>query len=230
MAKLLCVAVLIPSAITSWPAPFLYGDETMMTEHANITGTRCYEDDRFKGTHLMAYYNLVLMALVVVILTVLCVLYTLIWRSLKKTYIVSKRRLPMTDLPNSSEVSQNYPTTTSEVTSSSLSTELTVVDGCVPKHRRIQHKTTKIFILITLIFAASFLPHLVLMTITFLDESFVGNMTFSGRLLYNTFLWCIFINNMANPFLYGFLDRQFRLDLKDLYKSMGMQAKKYFVG
>jgi len=139
MAKLLCVAVLMTSAITSWPAPFLYGDETMMTEHANITGTHCYEDDRFRGTNLIAYYNVVLIAIVVLVLTVLFVLYALIWHSLKKAHEVSKRVLHMTDVANCLDVSQNVQTKSSEAASTSLTTEPTPVEGSVPKHRGLQH-------------------------------------------------------------------------------------------
>ncbi|KAH3851335.1 hypothetical protein DPMN_093815 [Dreissena polymorpha] len=78
-------------------------------------------------------------------------------------------------------------------------------------------RTTVMFALITAVFVLSYLPHLLLQIVTFLNPNFVTNMSFIGLVLYNTFIWCLFINNMANAYIYGFLVRRFRAEIRLLY-------------
>ncbi|KAH3851334.1 hypothetical protein DPMN_093814 [Dreissena polymorpha] len=57
VAKVSCLEVIGFSLLLTWPAPVLYGQEIVMTSHKNITGTRCYEENKFRGTKYMAYFN-----------------------------------------------------------------------------------------------------------------------------------------------------------------------------
>ena len=81
-------------------------------------------------------------------------------------------------------------------------------------------KTTFIFLIITAVFFFSYIPHLILKVISFTKKEFVSNMSFTEKVLYNTFIWCFFVNNMANCFIYGFYDLQFRRELKNVYTEL----------
>ena len=84
------------------------------------------------------------------------------------------------------------------------------------KFNRVQ-KTTLMLFLVTAFFFISYFPHLVLKIVAFVKKDFVLNMSFPGKVLYNTFVWCFFINNMVNGFIYGFGDVRFRTEVKRMY-------------
>lgn len=81
----------------------------------------------------------------------------------------------------------------------------------------IMKKTTIMMFLITAVFLISYIPHLTLKIVLFVKKDFLINMNFAEKLLYNTFVWCFFINNMANSLIYGFVDIRFRQNVISLY-------------
>ncbi|VDH95120.1 Hypothetical predicted protein [Mytilus galloprovincialis] len=80
-------------------------------------------------------------------------------------------------------------------------------------------RTTFMFFLLTLFFFISYTPHLTLKILTTVKTGFVSNMSFTGKVLYNTFIYCFFINNMANCFIYGFCDFRFRTEVYNFYNK-----------
>ena len=50
VAKAIIVVVMGVSLLMSWPAPVLYGHATVQTRVQNISGVRCFTDDKFKDT------------------------------------------------------------------------------------------------------------------------------------------------------------------------------------
>ncbi|XP_021348555.1 cholecystokinin receptor type A-like [Mizuhopecten yessoensis] len=82
-------------------------------------------------------------------------------------------------------------------------------------------KITCMLFLITLVFVISFLPHLVLLIFDAVDDSFWWNISDTQNIVYNLFLRTYFINNMANPIIYGFLDIRFRSEVCLLFKKIG---------
>ncbi|GFR74045.1 cholecystokinin receptor [Elysia marginata] len=83
--------------------------------------------------------------------------------------------------------------------------------GHLPRSR-----TTTIALLVTLIFVASFLPHLCLQAAQLINERFATNLNGSASLVYNTFLRSYFINSVANPVLYGILNVKFSGEVRAL--------------
>ncbi|RUS70586.1 hypothetical protein EGW08_021652, partial [Elysia chlorotica] len=77
-------------------------------------------------------------------------------------------------------------------------------------------RTTTIALLVTLIFVASFLPHLCLQAAQLMDEGFAANLGGSASLAYNAFLRSYFINSAANPVLYGILNVKFNAEVRAL--------------
>ncbi|KAL3891641.1 hypothetical protein ACJMK2_003893 [Sinanodonta woodiana] len=78
-------------------------------------------------------------------------------------------------------------------------------------------RITLILFMITLVYFCSFLPHLILKILVFVKRDYLSSLTFSESFAYHTFVWSFFINNVANPFIYGFCDQKFREELKSLY-------------
>ncbi|KAK3578938.1 hypothetical protein CHS0354_035570 [Potamilus streckersoni] len=78
VAKISCGIAMAVGLGISWPAPVLYGYSIQNTNVRNITGVRCWTENRFKDTYYHVYFNLVLMFIVCGSFTVLCVLYAMI--------------------------------------------------------------------------------------------------------------------------------------------------------
>jgi hypothetical protein len=90
-------------------------------------------------------------------------------------------------------------------------------------------RITGMLFMITLIYVISFLPHLVLLILEFMDPVSFENLSPLAFTGYNFLLRSYFINNIANPFVYGFLDPKFRYEVLFLCKSiMNCKHKRIF--
>ncbi|KAL3858405.1 hypothetical protein ACJMK2_013142 [Sinanodonta woodiana] len=78
---------------------------------------------------------------------------------------------------------------------------------------------TRVLFIITVVFFCSYLPHLALRTAAFLNKNLLPNLSFAGMSAYQTFRWTFFINNMANPIIYGIYDRKFKQEVLKLWRS-----------
>ena len=87
-------------------------------------------------------------------------------------------------------------------------------------HRRIANKLTLMFFIITLLFMVSFLPKVILLNIEGIYQDFWENLSDVQRLLFTFFYQMYIINNIANPFIYAFMDSQFRDDTKSMFKRL----------
>lgn len=247
-AKILIVICIAISLVLSWPAPVLYGHSTVNTTNPNITGTRCYTDDKFKNTKYQSYFNAVLIILVFGFLSLLVIIYCRIGRvvskhntfksSVLKATIsdTSKGNITVsTDLSAEHKASKtfeeenridkmkcpNSKVTTVTGADSGMSANLEKKRNKKKQYEKLKFnrakRTTLMFFLITSFFFISNTSHLILKILAFVKTEFVSDMSFTGKVLYNTFVWCFFINNVANCFIYGFCDVQFRKEVKNLY-------------
>lgn len=248
-AKYLCLVALGISLLLSWPAPVLYGHSTVNTTNPNITGVRCFTEDKFKDTPYQAYFNYVLVFVVFTMFSILVVLYTLIARAITKhTKFINSFKTTRVKTNNSKETSGNKDelilkcdVKTTNDPNANVNTIITSYSGLNEdvnqtyhkgrsKHRDILHfhhikRTTLTMFLITAFFFISYMPHLILKIVVFVKNDFVTNLNITGKLLYNTFVWCFFINNIMNSFIYGFCDRNFRTEVKIMYNAIFRRNK-----
>ena len=249
VAKVTCGVIMGVSLLTSWPAPILYGHATVETRVKNVTGVRCYTDDKFKDTKYQAYFNAVLILIVFGVFFVLTVLYIIIGRQIlkHKTFKTSIKsdvqsgssegvkistsgtiETPITSDDETNENVRKAKTkswfkTRLEFKKSIFSPDVKIETKYVVnpkpsgKHTDRSKRTTFMLFMITLVFFCSFVPHLILKIVTFVNPNFVLNMTFAGKVVYNTIIWCFFINNMANSIIYSFCDRRFRVEIRNGY-------------
>ncbi|WAR21623.1 hypothetical protein MAR_015597 [Mya arenaria] len=208
--KISCVIVLGVSLLISWAAPKLYGRDTIVTSDVNINGTRYYEEDRFHCTKYMAYFNALLILVFFSALIILAVLYSLIWRKIRN-HSATKKKFSQKETESGTSTAMSVVTTSdSNSEKNDVSSDENIPEKVESKGNNVlphsakcsvgndqrASRTTVMFLLITAVFC---------LIITFLNKGFVENMTFAGKVFYHTFIWCFFINNMANAFIYGFL-------------------------
>lgn len=212
------------SLVISWPAPVLYGHSSVNTTNPNITGVRCYTQDVFKDTKYQTFFNAVLILVVFGVLGVLVVMYSLIGKAISK-HVTLKSSIPEPTSPESKSKETETLDTISEENKSSDENKMNIIkikkqkEGKTSSFDRAK-RTTLMFFLITVFFFLSYVPHLILKIFAFVIPNFVMNMSFAGKVLYNTFVWCFFINNMANCFIYGFCDLRFRKEVKKMYTAL----------
>ena len=85
-------------------------------------------------------------------------------------------------------------------------------------NRRVMHKLTIMFMLITFVFLICYIPKVILLLIEGLDPNFWENFSDSERSAV-LFIYRIFIlNNVVNPFIYAFMDLEFRKEVKSLFR------------
>ena len=90
------------------------------------------------------------------------------------------------------------------------------------KNQALAFKETKrmtiIFFIIVAIFFFGYLPNLILTVYIYTNNyDFFHQLTKQRAVLYNTFKWFFYINNVANPIVYVFLDVKFRAEIKSFY-------------
>ncbi|CAG2206925.1 CCKBR [Mytilus edulis] len=230
------ILIIVMSSLVALPIPFVYGSVQFHSLATGIKGTRC---GKLKEGHQLerAVYAIVLGILAVATVTTLIVLYLLIgstvFRQLKRNTCKSSRvefrnSMSKTDeggasttgkscddqnditadldtkLPSSSKeqrLENNPQTTLSQLVGSKKRQK---------DNRRITHKLSIMFFVITLVFIFSFLPIVMLLLVEGLNKDFWEKMSNTERpsfmFLYHMFI----INNIVNPFIYAFMDIKFR--------------------
>ncbi|KAJ8321588.1 hypothetical protein KUTeg_000059, partial [Tegillarca granosa] len=237
-AKYACALGLIISVSLSWPAPILYGHSTvdaqtisaMFRIDYNITGTQCFTEDKYKNTKYQAYYNIILLVVIIASTIILCTLYSLIVRTIFKNseYFDNECRK---DLGHSTETVVEFPPSSSVRLTTFKKYQLTDIHErtlnqeeelsqnnndkrdkkCIKNWRTDQSKKiTVILAIVTVVFILSYIPHLSLKTKAMLTPQFFLHLSDMELFLYNTFVWTFFISNMSNPIIYGLCVSKFR--------------------
>ncbi|XP_048775766.2 cholecystokinin receptor-like [Ostrea edulis] len=87
------------------------------------------------------------------------------------------------------------------------------------KNRKVVHKFTLMFMLITIIFLICYIPKVIIMLLEASNTKFWEGFTDSGRSGV-LFVYRIYIlNTVTNPFIYAFLDNKFTKEIKAFCKS-----------
>ena len=240
-AKGVCVVTLIFSLGLSMPAFFISGHRTIQTRHPNITGVQCSIDDEYLNTHYPTIYNIVLMTLAGILLVVYIVLYAMVSRTIfnrgkgtsavsnleKKIAKGSKVSLVLLSVINIPYEGKNPVDSVSQVDSVMRNTSVTShcsVEGFTNSSTR-QHmykfretrRLTVIFFIIVAIYFCSYIPNLIIKLLTVAPYETFQHLEKNRAVLYNTFTWFFYVNNVANAVVYFFLDIKFRTEIQSFY-------------
>ncbi|KAL3890825.1 hypothetical protein ACJMK2_003100 [Sinanodonta woodiana] len=234
--KLIFGIIMLISFIFSTPCFILYGRNTVQTGVANITGFQCFPDDTYKDTLFPNAYVIFLFAVFLTLTAGIAVLYTLVWREIRKhKHAIKSRGLSYAIKLNapSYTAETNVIETASSPTTQSLNAifydEITVDDpgkGTKEWKKTDKYKwqdqkvksirVSKMLFAVTAFFAFSFAPFLSLEIITFFNEQFIDGLDNTSTLFYQLFWRTFAIHFMVNPFIYGVMDRRFRIECKKL--------------
>lgn len=189
-AQLSCIIVNIASFTMSWHVPVIYGSTKHEIKGLNLTVTRCFKEDDFLSQNVTWWQYIILTVILFMVTAFLAVTYFFIMIRVhhKSKYFtsLSARRSLDPGRPSTAYVTKNIQT----------------------------RKTTLTFFIITTVYVLSSFIHHALAMILHVVPNLECHLTFTQGAIFWTFFWTIFINNIANPFIYGLSDERFRHHLK----------------
>jgi hypothetical protein len=192
-AKFGCLCIVVTSFLSSSITPFLYSNNELLFASVNATGHQCYLTKSYPFSVLAKGYYFVLISVFLLVSTILCLFYYRIYVTVKSTmkyFDFNTGRTETAELRALTNRQANY------------------------------FKTSITFFAISFIYIVFTLPHLICGLLYHIYENLECDMDeFSGTIFYFLY-WTVFINNIANPFIYGVSDRRFQQIIR------GMCARK----
>ncbi|KAL3891732.1 hypothetical protein ACJMK2_003981 [Sinanodonta woodiana] len=270
LVRISCCISLVLGFAVSWPAPVLFGYNTVQIGYGNLTGASCQTDDKYKNKPYQAYFNITLLFILFGVFLSLTTLYSLIGRqiyyqgrnargrmkrnssqaalnlqqiqtagnennsiekdrkdsSINKQYCTEKET-GLTITINSTSLSRTNDSSTSNTgckkkrirhrTTRQYSRNIDSLEKCAQRKYRRLFRTTFMMFVISVVFFISYFPHIFLHVATFVNQDFVLSMSNAEYATYVVFLYSFFINNVANPFIYGMFDSKFRKEIMYLW-------------
>ena len=238
---IVCTAFVF-AVLLAIPIPLVYGVVPFNTPEYIITGSRCGKVK--EGNKLVrSIYGVVVGLCAFIIVIVLIGLYSKIVYTVYKTLKCDKYEQTHTrpEAQESSTFSQEdtHVTSTTEVEDTDVNCDATSLDEPVAtsnniptngdkevkikyitsksrkiKNRQLTNKITMMYLVITIVFLLSYVPKVILLIIEGISPYFWEQLSKSHRpgiiFLYHMFI----INNIANPFVYAFVDLKFRNNSK----------------
>ncbi|KAK3602075.1 hypothetical protein CHS0354_014250 [Potamilus streckersoni] len=239
--KIIVLIIIVVSFIFSIPCFILYGRNTVQTGIANITGVQCFPDDIHKDTIFPIAYGIFLYTVFIVLTITISIFYTLLWRHIRKhihnlqTNALSYRTKPnvytTTTMVTSTEIKQTLPSILDDSNDQSPPkiqdepNEPANHGSYIEKQNEGNKdkdntekviRVSKMLFLVTSIFMLSYAPFLSLELLTFFDGQLIDNLDNTVTVVYQLFWRTFSINFMVNPFIYGVMDRRFRMECKKL--------------
>lgn len=218
-AKIYCILVNVVSLALSWHVPVIYGNAEYKIADSGLTVTRCYKEDFDIALKITWWQYIILTAILILVTAMLAVVYFVIMRKVhQKSRYFTKVTSTISDASNSVDKKSRRKTLSSS--SSTASTFSTTADGDTVSFatKTVQtRKTTLTFLIITSVYIFSSFVHHALAIILHVIPDLDCKMSFTEGALFWTFFWTIFLNNIANPFIYGLSDERFRCHLKTFF-------------
>lgn len=228
MARVLCGVAALLAILFSWPIFFLLGTRHVSLPN-NVTGFDCSTSDEYKKTIYPLVHTAILFLTFVISIVTLIIIYSLIGRKIfkhvqfrntfrtTKSSSISSGKTSSTKLSSEGKeavvlVNINKVTSSTDARKQSNGTELKkpVAKQKENNDEKSKNKITKIAFAICLAFILSYLPHLIITVWTAVKGGFIAPPGPVVSAVLPIVTRSIFLNNIVNPFIYGFLDRRFK--------------------
>ncbi|KAL3890745.1 hypothetical protein ACJMK2_003023 [Sinanodonta woodiana] len=225
------------SLVFSIPTFILYGRNTVQTGYANITGIQCFPDDIYKDTLFPNVYTMFLGTMFIILTASISVFYILIWRKVKIHVQSMKTSVLQRSAQQKVKCIKMETKSTETYTIKTMSQIQNTMPGvrqilCEPEKNESKEnkrnkelymaeraktiRVSKMLFVVTAFFVLSFAPFIALELLTFFDEYFIENLDNTSTMFYQLFWRTFSINFMVNPFIYGVMDKRFRMECKNL--------------
>lgn len=222
LSKKLCVLVICISLVLTWPMYVLNGHHTKVFEGngANATGYMCFIEDEVRGTfYLYGYLGFIILVFIIAA-GILIFTYVAISRVIFTRHASIRKggHFSPNSYVNVSTVSLDLVTSQdTPVTNTIESFNNSSIHETTTSQKISMLKATRSLFLITTIFIILFTPYLLLNLIITLDKTFKPRLNDLELTVYQICFRLILVNNVCNPFVYGFTDSRFKNGMKEFY-------------
>ncbi|XP_022108964.1 D(2) dopamine receptor-like [Acanthaster planci] len=103
---------------------------------------------------------------------------------------------------------------------SSKTTSISNLNGNQRQQRRFRSKTTKMLVITTAVFFATWLVALVIVSLPQHIHKYIYESNQVGYSFLYLFKYGFYLNNAVNPFIYGFVNKQFRVDMRKTLSAL----------
>ncbi|XP_052064390.1 cholecystokinin receptor-like [Mytilus californianus] len=228
------------ASLLALPTTALYGSVDFPNADGSVVGARCSKLKEVNKT-LSLLYGVIIIIILLTSMTIMIFFYSRIGH---KVYIHFKYK-KSSHSSGKEQISSNIDTEMQTITSVIVSDEHVTEnkeskpeiekyepEGITPKtkskvkhstgspdiNRRLVHKFTIMFMMITIVFLICYIPKVILIVVEGLDPYFWQNFSDNERtgilFIYRMYI----INNVVNPFIYAFMDLDFRKETKKLFR------------
>lgn len=220
VSKWMCVLAIFISLLISLPMYFLTGHHLVTLEghYGNVTGYMCFISDKVHGTIFLYSY----LGFMIIIYIMTSLILVIAYVSISK--VVFSRNAKILRCQKSKETLNDISTISGLDPNGSYHSEHLPSDlyhncslGFKHQLKSTTFKTTRPLIFITAIFITVFAPYMILNVVNSLDKNFKTNMNNIELTLYQIGVRLLLINNVSNPFVYGFTDARFKNGIKAVY-------------
>ena len=228
--RLAFVFIIVLCSLTHGPIFVFYGQTLIVDPVTNTTGYHCgrvhhHMESWSDQMEQFGYIYLILIFVTAIgCLSIIALLYTLIWKGLKKQmhkrYTMKNGTLANRSM-SITEESKSMDDSTAEIESSgSIRSKLNSLRK--PKRRRLsyrsKHQYTFLFISISGVCFATYVPTLIVNISVNMDDTPFWTEFNPGLRVFCIFLFQFYIiNHVANPFIYALFDSKFREEVSKLF-------------
>ncbi|XP_063398881.1 cholecystokinin receptor-like [Mytilus trossulus] len=231
--------------VSAAPITALYGSVDFPNSDGSIIGTRCSKLKEVNKT-LTLLYGIVIIIMLLTSMTIMIFFYIRIGHKVYVHFKNKNNSFSSGKEQTSSNIDTEMHTITSVIScgdgpatehkESNPEIEKYEPEGITPKtkskvknstgsadiNKRLVHKFTIMFMMITILFLISYIPKVILIVIEGLNPYFWQNFSDNERpgilFIYRMYI----VNNIVNPFIYAFMDLDFRKETRQLltFKSI----------
>ncbi|XP_063400377.1 cholecystokinin receptor-like [Mytilus trossulus] len=228
----LCLACVLAAPTTA-----LYGSVDFPNADGSVVGVRCSKLKEVNKT-LTLLYGVIIIVILLTSMTVMIFFYSRIGHKVYVHFKYKKSSHSSDKEQTSSNIDTEMNTVSSVIVSDEHNTEhkeserekhepeeITTKPKSKVKHstgssdinKRLVHKFTIMFMMITIVFLICYIPKVILIVIEGLNPYFWQNFS-DNELPGILFIYRMYIvNNVINPFIYAFMDIDFRKETKTLF-------------
>ncbi|XP_036365354.1 neuromedin-U receptor 2-like, partial [Octopus sinensis] len=208
-SKKLIALSIITSFILCLPAAFVYSKQNRMVKECGNIGEVCSLVAYLKGNAYPLIYYVFIAVVCSSFFILIMTLYGLIGMRIRSLYVRQKKRA--IQLLEHSQVL----TTSLNTSNNSKPFEIPKIKVNSRKQTIRPTRTNVILFIITILWIISYFPHLVGVFWRLFIEDFDNVASYKDQRLYHFLTFSYYINCAINPYIYGLLSEQFRIELRE---------------
>lgn len=218
-SKKIIVLLTFISVFLSFPMLFIHGKENRIVKQCGNIGEICSLAKSFEGTIFIFFYYTFGVTCWAVIFIVIMILYYSIAKRILEIDKIKKHKFKRF-LKYSSAIFQFTDQEIEDIPADKLNIRRIRKSSLHPI------QSNSIFFIITVLWVTSYVPHFISIYWNLSVKNFYDTASQKDQLM-NAFLMVSYYPNCSiNPYIYGLCNRQFRVEVKDLFRNICPLSKK----